>query len=225
MTNPNKIRFIGLFILFFILVKADWTQIKKMIQMADPVLIGTCLIGYLPLVWIKSERWRYIFSLQGHHLKWVDSLLIYMSSIYLGLVTPGRLGEFAKVLYIKQHKITNASRAFSSVFLDRLFDIYLFFVVAMVGLLILVPHFFGAVFGLAGIFLAVVIPWSFVGSKKTPPWFFLVTQKYFSPNTSSKLIEWVNLFIEDAKCIQGKKLGWVVIMTILAHFFYISNSF
>jgi len=148
-----------------------------------------------------------------------------MSSIYLGLLTPGRLGEFAKVLYIKQHNITNTGRAFSSVLIDRLIDVYLFFVVAMIGLLILVPYSYGEVSGLVGIVLAVVIPWSFFGTKKAPQWIILVTQKYFSPKTSSKLIEWVNLFIEDAKCIQGKKLGWVVIMTILAHFFYISNSF
>jgi len=62
MANPNKTRFIGLIILSFILVKVDWVQIKKIIQMADPVLIGICLMGVFPIVWIKSERWRYILS-------------------------------------------------------------------------------------------------------------------------------------------------------------------
>ncbi len=207
----------------FIFVNVDWVQVKKIIQMADPLLIGLCLIVHLPVIWIKSERWRYILSLQGHHLKWLDSFLFYTSSVYLGLVTPGRLGEFAKVLYVKQNNVTTAGRAFLSVLIDRLFDIYLLFVVAMFGLFFLMPHPSGRFLGLLGIVLAVVAFWSFVVSAKTPQWILVINQKLFPSKVSAKLSGWAELFFEGAKCVRGTRLGRVVVLTILTYSFFFSQ--
>ena len=73
-------------------MEVDWAQLNNIMGMADPILLGICLLGNVLQIGIKSERWRFILSLQGHTLNMLNSFLIYMSSIYLGLVTPARLG-------------------------------------------------------------------------------------------------------------------------------------
>ena len=46
--------------------------------------------------------------------------LIYMSSLYIGFLTPGELGEFVKVLYLTNDKKISIGAGFSSVLTDRL---------------------------------------------------------------------------------------------------------
>ena len=64
----------------------------------------------------------------------IHSFLIYFSSIYVGFITPGRIGEFVKVLYLKSERGIGISRGFSSVLVDRLFDLYLLILVGSVAI-------------------------------------------------------------------------------------------
>ena len=57
-----------------------------------------------------------------------------MSSLYIGFVTPGRFGEFVKTLYLKSDKGISLSKGFSSVLVDRLFDLYLLIILGFIGL-------------------------------------------------------------------------------------------
>ena len=57
-----------------------------------------------------------------------------MSSIYVGLVTPGRFGEFVKALYLRSDKSISLSKGMSSVLLDRLFDMYLLIILGIIGI-------------------------------------------------------------------------------------------
>ena len=59
--------------------------------------------------------------------------LIYMSSLYIGFLTPGRLGEFVKVLYLTNDKKISIGAGFSSVLTDRLFDLYLLIILGFIG--------------------------------------------------------------------------------------------
>ena len=57
-----------------------------------------------------------------------------MSSLYVGFITPGRIGEFVKALYLKSDKGISISKGFSSVLVDRLFDLYLLIILGFTGL-------------------------------------------------------------------------------------------
>ena len=57
-----------------------------------------------------------------------------MSSLYIGLITPGRIGEFVKVYYLKSDKGISISKGLSSVLVDRLFDVYLLIILGFIGI-------------------------------------------------------------------------------------------
>jgi len=57
-----------------------------------------------------------------------------MSSLYVGFITPGRIGEFVKALYLKSDKGISISKGFSSVLVDRLFDLYLLIFLGSIGI-------------------------------------------------------------------------------------------
>ena len=66
---------------------------------------------------------------QGTNLKIWESVTVYGYSIFVGSITPGRLGEFIKAIYFHK-KGTTISASFYGTLLDRLFDLL---VISLIG--------------------------------------------------------------------------------------------
>jgi uncharacterized protein (TIRG00374 family) len=65
-----------------------------------------------------------------------DSYLIYMGSLFWGTVTPGRMGDFMKVFYLKRDRNMSMGMGMSSVLVDRVFDLYILLILGCMGLLL-----------------------------------------------------------------------------------------
>lgn len=76
---------------------------------------------YLPIIFLKSYRWQKIMVAQKISYAWREAFLMYGSSTLLGMVTPGRLGDLSKIIYLKKkHSLGRA--AFSSI-LEKILDL------------------------------------------------------------------------------------------------------
>jgi hypothetical protein len=95
-------------------------------------LIPAILLN-LPLLFVKSIRWKIFLDAQHLLLSVKEAVSIYLSSLYIGFITPGRLGEVVKALYLKQRNITSFSKGLSSTIIDRLLDLYLLILIASLG--------------------------------------------------------------------------------------------
>lgn len=87
------------------------------------------LIMALPVVavvlGIKSFRWRSIIIASGFRYKGISALKAYLAAFSIGVVTPGRLGELLKVYNLKKDvQDIDGIKAFKTVVLDRLFDMF-----------------------------------------------------------------------------------------------------
>jgi glycosyltransferase 2 family protein len=159
----NKLwRLLGLIIFVYILHKVDWPQMTSVLERINLKWIIISIILNIPQLWSKSTRWQSLLAIQNKPIRNREAFLLYMSSLYLGFVTPGRLGEFAKAIYLRQEGITSISHGFSSVLVDRMFDLYLLFLLAMTGLVFLSPWPSANFFGWAGFAVAVIVPLIFL---------------------------------------------------------------
>ncbi len=95
-------------------------------------LSGIALLFVLTL--LKSLRWRRIVSSQGIEVPVFMAFRIYAASLYLGVVTPGHIGDFAKSLYLAGRGMATGKAIFSSL-ADRLFDIVFLAVIGYASLL------------------------------------------------------------------------------------------
>jgi hypothetical protein len=92
----------------------------------------------LPMVLFKSLRWQSLMRSQHIQYTATDAYFAYFGSIFIGFLTPGRLGEFVKALHVSRDCDVSLARAFSSVLVDRLYDLYLLLIVGSAALLTLV---------------------------------------------------------------------------------------
>ena len=127
-------KYLGLIILGIIVFQINMEQLYKSILLIKIEYLLLAIIMNIPQIFIKSLRWNYLLRQQNIQYSIIHSFLIYFSSIYVGFITPGRIGEFVKVLYLKSERGIGISRGFSSVLVDRLFDLYLLILVGSVAI-------------------------------------------------------------------------------------------
>ncbi len=155
----NVLRLIGLGLLALLLWRLDTRQIAAILGGAEWTLVAAAFALNLPQVLLKGMRWRWLLKAQGIRYGVMPASLAYFGSIFIGLFTPGRLGEFIKAVHVSRDCNVPAKRAFSSVLADRLFDLY---ALAIVGGLALVA--LGSIRplvllgSLGGLALALILP-------------------------------------------------------------------
>jgi uncharacterized protein (TIRG00374 family) len=133
--NTFIIRIIGVGIFVYVLHLMDWRQIISSAKELSLPLLVVAFVLNIPLLQLKSFRWKELLNMQGRQLSGRDALLYYLSSVYLGIITPGRLGEFAKVYFLKKANVSTMSHGISSVLIDRFHDLYLLLLLGTWGLI------------------------------------------------------------------------------------------
>lgn len=84
------------------------------------------------IVFIRFYRWYKITKYDLITFPFWEGLLIYIASFGLGIITPGRVGELIKVNYLR-HNGYRIGQALFTVIVDRLSDITLMIMVALIG--------------------------------------------------------------------------------------------
>jgi uncharacterized membrane protein YbhN (UPF0104 family) len=131
------LRLIGLALLGVLLSQLDVAAIARVLQTADWVLLMMAIVLNLPMVLLKSLRWQALMHSQDIRYSISKAYLAYFGSIFVGFLTPGRLGEFVKAIHVNHDCEVSIVRAFSSVLADRLFDLYALLLVGVVAVLTL----------------------------------------------------------------------------------------
>ena len=134
-SGKNWLRLIGFALLLLLLWQIDVRQLGAVLTQIAPLPLGVAIFLNIPQISIKAFRWRWLLRAQQTRYGIWPATLSYFGSIFIGLLTPGRLGEFVKAMHVNQDCCVPMGEAFSSVLADRLFDLYALLVVGGMALL------------------------------------------------------------------------------------------
>ena len=131
--TQTLMKLIGLAVLGVILRHADFSLIAE--------ILASCRIEYLLVAislfifsaFLKATRWHLIMRSQGIEYALTESFKRYLVGLFLGTVTPGRLGELSRSLYVKRDLQIPLGTIFSGVVADRVFDFFFLLVVGLSG--------------------------------------------------------------------------------------------
>ncbi len=124
-------------ILVFLITRVDW-DIDQFILIAKTINIYWYLIsltGVIIVLFLKSVRWNLLLRQEGCIYPFKSSFAVYMASVTIGLLTPGRIGEIARLYYIRQERDISFYNSFKTIVVDRIFDFSLLFLFGGSGLL------------------------------------------------------------------------------------------
>jgi len=127
-------RLAGLALLIFIVSKIGLNKLFSCLLNVEPLYIFIVLLLNFFLVFSKALRWNSILKLQKIDITTLNSYIIYYRGAFLGVSSPGSIGEFIKAFYLKNEFNTPLTKGLLSVFIDRLIDLYILIILAIVGL-------------------------------------------------------------------------------------------
>ena len=157
-------RALGPIILVAILFRLDFSDTIESIAQAKIIPLVLAYLILLPAIFLRSLRWRFLLISQEINLSYWESFSVYAFSIFVGTLTPGRIGEFIKALYLKQ-KGNSFGASFFSVFFDRVLDVFILLIFACGALfsfdLYRIEPSLTIVFILFGIVLTSTVLWFF----------------------------------------------------------------
>ncbi len=164
------LRLLGITLLLFLLSRVNLGEVAQIWRHIRLDWLAAAVALNLPQVGLKAYRWQRLLRAQHIHYPFAQATLSYFGSIFVGLLTPGRVGEFVKAFHISRDCNISLAQGLSSVLLDRLFDLYALFIIGGTALLALAPGGLGIV-SLGGLALLLVLPLALFVNATTFAWF------------------------------------------------------
>jgi uncharacterized protein (TIRG00374 family) len=128
------------FVLLYLVVKD--IEFKRLFDLMMRFSVWKILLGLfilLAVYLVKTARWLLINRILEVRTSYPKLLAFFLVSGFLSVITPGRLGEFAKIWFLKKKYPVSVPMATSSVLLDRIWDVLLLSLMA-VSSMILMDH-------------------------------------------------------------------------------------
>lgn len=130
----------GLILFALILSRSNLGEIFQNIKSINLFYLILAALLTFPIIFNKSLCWNYLKRQQGIKYSIKDSTLMYWSGLFIGILTPGRLGEIAKAFYLKKDG-HSMGKSLVGVILDRLSDFAFLLVFIFIGSLFLLSIF------------------------------------------------------------------------------------
>jgi hypothetical protein len=102
----------------------------------------------VPFLFFKALRWQIMLRNAGTEVSFADAAISLVGGMGLALITPARLGEIARVAYLRD---TRKVRLAALVLLDKFFDVLVLVLLAIGGAWQHLGPAFGVVFALGGV--------------------------------------------------------------------------
>ena len=128
------VRLIGPILLVAVVWRLDdkdalWRTIKD----ADGLLLVGAVLLNVPVVHFKVERWRDLLAARGYHYALGRSYAAVLSSLYLGMLTPGRVGDVLRIQYVRREIEVPYAEGLATTLMDRFCDLYVLAAVVALG--------------------------------------------------------------------------------------------
>jgi uncharacterized protein (TIRG00374 family) len=100
---------------------------------ASPWLVGLALVLNAPVNHLKVVRWRNLLRARGHEYSLAKCWAAVLPSLYLGAVTPGRVGDVVRIQYFAHDTGAPWAEGLAVTVMDRLCDLYVLAVFVALG--------------------------------------------------------------------------------------------
>ena len=136
LTNRWSLRIIGISVFAIILVKVDLGEALRVLTTLDPRFLIVSLALQASALVIATFRWQLIMRRLAIRVPFVRSLIYSLIGTAAALVTPGQLGEFIKVLYLRNLRAP-VPESVLSVLIDRAYDLLFLLLFGFIAIAVL----------------------------------------------------------------------------------------
>ncbi len=120
----KTIKYIGFVVLFIVFYRTDWSALSNALKNINLLYLIPVYLLIIPKDLLRVLRWHYFSGKININRKYWANFKLYFVGILAGVITPGRVGEFYKVVRLSKEGHSKIKSTFLVV-VDRLFDVIL----------------------------------------------------------------------------------------------------
>ncbi len=123
---------IGIAIFLYLLLNMDIPRVLEILSGADPLIFSAAVLLTAANIMAKAFKWKLIFTSYGVDAPFSRFLRSWLVGLSLSMITPGKVGDFAKAYYLKDK--SPLGKGITTVMADRIIDLLTLFILAILGL-------------------------------------------------------------------------------------------
>jgi uncharacterized protein (TIRG00374 family) len=126
-------------LLLFLLIRTlKWSEISRVLKNPrDPWMIVFALFLLVPNLALQSLRWHYLLRLHRDTIRPRDSVRSLLGGMVTGFITPGRIGEMGRYLFLEKQ---DQWEAVGLVFVDKFYSFVIILVAGFWSMVIFLNH-------------------------------------------------------------------------------------
>lgn len=159
----SVLKLIGVALFIWILLGIDRTGLITALGSSDPLLLLAGFFLTFGIFACKAARWRVLSDAVGARLSFAQSWRMTLIGLFLGLVTPAKLGEFGRAAYLRAHHVSGPL-ALALAVIDRIADAILIAALAVFAIGPLFGWEWTALIVLSGLTLIALLPFLWYGA-------------------------------------------------------------
>lgn len=222
--NKWFFRLFGIFIFIIILSQIDLTETIKILLNANLIYLAVAFTIVPFVVLIKAYRWQLLMKMQNMNYPLKDSVRVYFAGLFVGSITPGRLGDFIKVFYLREEGYS-FGKSFVSVLMDRLFDLASLFIIAYICMFVFMIFFEKQIVILSLFFTITAIIFVLLISDKNKKLLKKIYTTFIPEKYKTEVKVNFDDFSRDLNSLKTPKLSLVAITTLIGWIVYFSASY
>ena len=219
------LKIIGIFIFLIILSRLDLSQTLRIVSHSHKFLLLSALLLILPFVCMKTLRWQYLLKMQGIHYNFKSSFIAYLGAMFIATITPGRLGDMVKVIYLKNDQNISMAKGITSTLLDRLLDLLILLTLTCSGIFFYSVSDQMMTISLVTICIFVITTFLFFHEASSKKLLNLLFQSPLLKKFRNNLTVGFSDFAEGVAQLRDFRLIVPILLSVLAYFILFSQAF
>lgn len=100
--GKQLVKLTGVLLFLFIIQRIDKSALVRTLQHADGILVVAAFICIGGIYITRAWRWHMLTQATGLHPTFSESWRLYCIGLFLGNITPGKMGEFGRAVYLQK---------------------------------------------------------------------------------------------------------------------------
>jgi uncharacterized protein (TIRG00374 family) len=128
---------LGILLYIIIILKTSPSKLISTIMDMDVIFFILALLLNLIVIPLKAAKWKLIIDTCGISYPFHKCISAWLIGYSAGLITPGRIGDFYRSLYLRDYGNKSLGLCLSTVIFDRIIDVSVMILMAFFGILML----------------------------------------------------------------------------------------
>ncbi len=115
----------------YLIIKADWNTCIPVFGQLSFINLFFCFLLFYTGYFLKIVRWKNILKGYNINENYFTLFKVFLIGGYLGLISPGKIGDFGRLYYLNDKNDSNA--ILSSLIVDRINDLIVLLLIGGIG--------------------------------------------------------------------------------------------